>query len=279
MIFRRRKYTTLTPKEKPEIRKELWVKCEHCGKLVYEKKWKENFKICPSCNSYSRLTAMERIALLADPGSFREHWKTLFSADPLRFVGVKSYEEKIHEEMRITGLQEALVAGEARISEYPVILSVLDPHFIMGTMGSVVGEKYLRACELAVERKVPLVSVSGGGGGARMYEGMLSLMQMAKTSAAVGRLKKAGVLYISILTDPTMGGVAASFAFLGDITLSEPNALIGFAGPRVIEQTIRQKLPPGFQRSEFLYKHGMIDLIVSRKEMRGTLQKILSIFN
>lgn len=278
MIFRKR-YTRITPREKPEAKKELWVKCERCGKIVYEKKWKENLKVCPVCHFYSRMTAWERISQLTDPDSFQERWPNLVSDDPLKFVGIKSYQEKIKEEMVRTGLKEALVTGEAKIENYPVGFSVLDPHFIMGSMGSVVGEKFVRMAELCLEKKIPLVSVSGGGGGARMYEGVLSLMQMAKTAAAVSRLKKEGILYVSVLTDPTMGGVAASFAFLGDILIAEPKALIGFAGPRVIEQTIRQKLPPGFQSAEFLFEHGMVDLIVERKELRPTLQKIMRIFH
>ena len=278
MIFRRQ-YTHLIPKEKLEIKKDLWVKCESCGKMVYEKKWKENLKVCPFCSCYSRLTANDRISFLVDSGTFQERWPNLLSTDPLKFKGIKSYAAKIREDMEKTGLKEALVVGEAKIEGFPVVLTVLDSHFIMGSMGSVVGEKFTRACELCIEKKTPLVSVSGGGGGARMYEGMFSLMQMAKTSSAVGAMKKEGILYVSILTDPTMGGVAASFAFLGDIIIAEPNALIGFAGPRVIEQTIRQKLPHGFQRSEFLFKQGMIDLVVERKRIKTTIEKILRIFH
>jgi len=276
VIFGRR-YTHLTPREKPEAKKELWVKCEHCGKIVYEKKWKENLKICPHCQFCSRMTAAERIAQLTDADTFRELWPNLLSGDPLRFVGQKSYEEKLREDMKATGLKEALLTGEAKIGGCPVGFAALDPNFIMGSMGSVVGEKFMRLCEWCVEKKAPLVSVSGGGGGARMYEGVLALMQMAKTACAVSKLKERGVPYLSVLTDPTMGGVAASFAFLGDITIAEPKALIGFAGPRVIEQTIRQKLPAGFQRSEFLFDHGMIDLVVERKELKAALAKLLKV--
>ncbi|HOL65917.1 MAG TPA: acetyl-CoA carboxylase, carboxyltransferase subunit beta [bacterium] len=278
MIFRKR-YARITPRETPEAKKELWVKCERCGRIVYEKKWKEMWKVCHYCGSYSRLTALERIELLTDPGTFQERWSNLISADPLEFVGARSYVDKLKEDMLKTGLKEALVTGEAKIGGFPVALAILDPHFIMGSMGSVVGEKFVRICELCLEKKWPLVSVSGGGGGARMYEGALSLMQMAKTSAAVERLHRNGLFYISVLTDPTMGGVAASFAFLGDIILAEPGALIGFAGPRVIEQTIRQKLPPGFQTSEFLYQRGMIDLIVERKDLKQTITRLLNIIH
>ena len=279
MIFRRKKYIEISPKETVEIKKELWVKCEKCGKLIYTKKLEENLKICPECNFYFRMNARERINSLIDPGTFIEKWENLLSDDPLNFVGVKSYKEKLEEDIKKTGMKEAMVAGTGKIGGFPVAFCVLDAHFIMGSMGSVVGEKFTRLSELAVENGLPLVSVSGGGGGARMYEGVISLMQMAKTSAAVGKLKKAGVLYISILTDPTMGGVAASFAFLGDIIIAEPKALIGFAGPRVIEQTIKQKLPPNFQTAEFLYEHGLIDMVVERKDLKETIIKILRIFH
>ncbi len=278
-MFRRKKFTELSPKEKIEIKKEMWVKCDNCGKMIYRKKWEETFKVCPYCNKYSRLTAEERIKMLSDENTFKELWKNMVSKDPLNFVGVKPYKEKLNDEMQKTGMNEALVIGECKINGIPSVLSVLDSHFIMGSMGSVVGEKFTRGCEYAISNGLPFISVSGGGGGARMYEGVISLMQMAKTSAAVGKLKKAGILYLSILTDPTMGGVAASFAFLGDIIIAEPGALIGFAGPRVIEQTIRQKLPPGFQTSEFLFQHGMIDMIVKREEMKETVTKILNIFH
>ncbi|HOM26065.1 MAG TPA: acetyl-CoA carboxylase carboxyltransferase subunit beta, partial [bacterium] len=224
MIFKRKRYIEISPKEKVEIKKELWVKCEKCGKLIYTKKLEENLKICPECNFYFRMTAKERINSLIDAGTFSEKWGDLQSEDPLNFVGVKSYKEKLEEEMKNTGMNEAMVTGTGKIGNFPVAFCVLDAHFIMGSMGSVVGEKFTRLCEFAVENGLSLISVSGGGGGARMYEGVVSLMQMAKTSAAVGKLKKAGILYVSILTDPTMGVIAASFAFLGDIVLAEPSA-------------------------------------------------------
>ncbi|MCX7917758.1 MAG: acetyl-CoA carboxylase, carboxyltransferase subunit beta [bacterium] len=279
MIFKRKKYIEISPKEKVEVKKELWVKCEKCGKLIYAKKLEENLKVCPECNFHFRMTAKERINSLVEEGSFVEKWGNLLSDDPLEFVGVKSYKEKLEEDMKKTGMKEAMITGIGKIGNFQIALSVLDSHFIMGSMGSVVGEKFTRLCEFAVEKGLPLVSVSGGGGGARMYEGVISLMQMAKTSAAVGKLKKAGILYISVLTDPTMGGVAASFAFLGDIIIAEPKALIGFAGPRVIEQTIKQQLPPNFQTSEFLYEHGLIDMVVDRKNLKETIIKILRIFH
>lgn len=279
MIFRhRKKYIPIKPKEAPDIKKDLWQKCPECSKLIYEGKLKENFKICPYCDYHFRLTAKEWINLMTEPETFEEIDADILSIDPLEFKGPKTYKEKLEEEIRKTGLNEALVYGRAMIGKNPIILSILDSNFIMGSMGAVVGEKFVRACELAMVEKKPIVSICGGGGGARMYEGLISLMQMVKTSQVVNKLKKTKTLYISILTDPTMGGVAASFAFLGDILLAEPKALVGFAGPRVIEQTIKQKLPPGFQRSEFLYEHGMIDAVVHRSQLKQTVTKILTIF-
>lgn len=279
MIFKRKRYVNIEPREKPEIKKDLWIKCEQCGKLIYKKKWEENFKICMYCDSYGRMTAYERIAQLADNGSFSEQWGEMVSSDPLEFTGVKAYTDKLKEERQRTGLKEGIITGACKINGVPCVLAVIDAGFIMGSMGSVVGEKFTRAAEYAIEKKLPMVSVSGGGGGARMYEGVISLMQMAKTSAAVGKLKKEGLLYISVLTDPTMGGIAASFASLGDIIIAEPKALIGFAGPRVIEQTIRQKLPAGFQRTEFLHEHGMIDIISKRAELKDAIGKILLVIH
>ncbi len=279
MIFRRKKYIGIHPKEKAEIKKELWVKCEKCEKLLYVKKLQEDLKVCHNCNYHFRMTAYERINTISDNGSFSEILENLFSTDPLNFVGLKTYKQKLAEDIKATELREAMVSGECKIGGIPVCLVVLDSHFIMGSMGSVVGEKFTRSAEICIEKGLPLISISGGGGGARMYEGVISLMQMAKTAQAVSKLKKAGILYISVLTDPTMGGVAASFAFLGDIIIAEPGALIGFAGPRVIEQTIKEKLPPGFQTSEFLYEKGFIDIIVERKELKNTIVKILEIFH
>ncbi|MCM8772799.1 MAG: acetyl-CoA carboxylase, carboxyltransferase subunit beta [Candidatus Omnitrophica bacterium] len=279
MIFKRKKYIELTPKEKVDIKKEIWIKCDGCGKLLYTKKLEENLKVCPECSYHFRMTAEERIKSLIDEGTFVEKWRNLETCDPLNFVGVKSYKEKLQEDMKKTGMKEAIVVGTGKIGGFPVSLSVLDAHFIMGSMGSVVGEKFSRICEFSIEVGLPLISISGGGGGARMYEGVISLMQMAKTASSVGKLKKAGILYISILTDPTMGGVAASFAFLGDIIIAEPKALIGFAGPRVIEQTIRQKLPHGFQSAEFLYERGLIDMVVDRRDLKEIITKILRIFH
>mgnify|MGYP000892978730 CR=1 FL=1 len=279
MLFKhRKKYISIKPKEAPDVKKELWQRCPECGKLIYEGKLKENFRICPNCQYHFRLTTKEWIDLIAETGSFEELDTNIVSDDPLGFKGPKTYREKLEEEMKKTGLNEALSYGRIFIGKYPAVFSVLDSSFIMGSMGSVVGEKFVRACELAMIEKKPFISVSGGGGGARMYEGLFSLMQMVKTSQVVGKMKQSKTLYISILTDPTMGGVAASFAFLGDILLAEPKSLIGFAGPRVIEQTIKQKLPPGFQRAEFLFEHGMLDNVVPRSQLKPVLTKILSIF-
>lgn len=279
MIFKRKRYIKVEPKEKPEIKKDLWFKCEKCSKLIYKKKWDENLKVCPYCNFYGRMTAYERINMLVDLNSFKEQWSSMCSSDPLGFTGLKSYQEKLQEEIQKTGLKEAIVTGECKIDGIGCVIAVIDAGFIMGSMGSVVGEKFTLSVEYAIEKKMPLVCVSGGGGGARMYEGVISLMQMAKTSAAVGKMKKAGILYLSVLTDPTMGGIAASFASLGDIIIAEPGALVGFAGPRVIEQTIRQKLPPGFQRTEFLYEHGMVDIVAKRAELKEFISKILKIIH
>ena len=277
--FKKRKYAILPIRERREIDKDLWEKCDSCGKVIYKKILAENLKVCPRCGYHFRLTAPERINLTLDENSLQESNEEISSIDPLDFQSKQPYQEKLKEEREKTGLIEAVITGEGKLSGYPVILAVSDSRFIMGSMGSVVGEKIARAAESAIEKKIPFLAISAGGGGARMHEGMLSLMQMAKTASAIGKLKKAGVLYISLLTDPTMAGVAASYALLGDIILAEPKALIGFTGPRVIEQTIRQKLPKGFQRSEFLFKHGMIDLVLPRKEIKPTLAKLISIFS
>jgi len=255
----------------------LWTKCKNCEEIIYNKELEENFKVCPKCGYYFRLSARERIAYLLEPKSFREYDKNLFSADPLSFTTNQSYLDKIAEDQKKTGLKEAVVTGEGFIGEYRVVIGILDFEFLGGSMGSVVGEKITRAVEKATKKKLPLIVISASGG-ARMQEGMFSLMQMGKTATALAKFGKKGLPFISILTDPTTGGVSASFAFLGDIILAEPKALIGFAGPRVIEQTIRQPLPEGFQQAEFLLKHGMIDLIVERKEAKKTLICILSFF-
>jgi len=276
-IFPRKpKYTIVKVAKKRDIPSDLWTRCSDCNELIYNKKLEENLRICPKCNFHFLLGARERIKVLLDDGSFKEMDAGMASLDPLQFKGPKTYIEKLKKDQELTGLKEAAITGQGVIDGHKVIVGVTDSRFIMGSMGSVVGEKLTRAIERSVETKYPLIIVSGSGGGARMYEGMFSLMQMAKTSAALTRHNKAGRMFISILTNPTMAGIMASFASLGDIIMAEPKALIGFTGPRVIEQTIRQKLPPGFQKSEFLLKHGLIDMIVNRKNMRETLSRIMS---
>lgn len=278
-LFRKPDYTRVRIAKKKGIPDGLWTKCEDCGQIIYNKKLEENFKVCPNCNYHFTLGARERITFLLDKASFSENDSGMESVDPLEFSGPKTYKEKLKEDQARTGLKEAAISGTGTVEGVKLVLTVTDSRFIMGSMGSVVGEKVTRAAERATKMKLPLLIVSGSGGGARMYEGMLSLMQMAKTSAAISRHKEAGYLFISVLTNPTMAGVMASFASLGDIIMAEPKALIGFTGPRVIEQTIKQKLPQGFQSSEFLLKHGLIDMIVHRKELRETLIKLLRYFS
>ena len=257
----------------------LWTKCPECGEIIYNKKLEENLKVCPGCNYHFTLGAQERIDMFLDKGSFQEYAADMESRDPLKFSGPKTYKDKLKDDQSQTNMKSAAIAGKGSLGGHSIISCVTDSRFIMGSMGSVVGEKITFATEKATELKLPLVIISGSGGGARMYEGMLSLMQMAKTSAALARHNREGLAYISILTNPTMAGVMASFASLGDIIIAEPKALIGFTGPRVIEQTIRQKLPEGFQRSEFLLEHGLIDMIVRRGELRERLTKILEYFD
>ncbi|MDD5423864.1 MAG: acetyl-CoA carboxylase, carboxyltransferase subunit beta [Candidatus Omnitrophica bacterium] len=274
-MFGKPKYTIVKVAKKKEIPEGLWTKCEDCGDIIYNKALEENMKVCPKCNYHFVLTAPERIAMLLDEGSFEERDGALRPMDPLLFKGPRSYEDKLKEDQLATGLTEACISGRGSIEGKRVILVVTDSRFIMGSMGSVVGEKIARATELATNLRLPLVIVSGSGGGARMYEGLFSLMQMAKTSAAIAKLHEAGVPYISVLTNPTMAGIMASFASLGDVIVAEPKALIGFTGPRVIEQTIRQKLPPGFQRSEFLLEHGLLDMIMHRKSLKPGIAQLI----
>lgn len=256
----------------------LWTKCPSCQHVIFNKTLRENYSVCQKCQYHFIVGAQERIQQILDPKSFKEIHNDLRSLDPLHFEGVKSYLEKMKQDQKKTGLVEACTVGEGKISERSVAFGVTDSRFIMGSMGSVVGEKITRLVEYAQEKKLPLVIISGSGGGARMYEGALSLMQMAKTSVALARFQKTGHPFISVLTNPTMGGVMASFSSLGDVIIAEPRALIGFAGPRVIEQTIRQKLPPDFQTSEFLLEHGLIDLVVDRRELKNALNLLLDYF-
>jgi len=244
---------------KKEIPGGLWTKCPECGEMLYNKTLKDKLKVCPKCDYHFRMDAYERIERVLDHGSFREFYKDMESRDPLKFKGPSDYPSKIKKDQKATGLKEAAVVGEGCINGKRVALGVTDSRFIMGSMGSVVGEKITRLIEFADSEKIPLIIVSGSGGGARMYEGMLSLMQMAKTSAALDKLNKNGGLFISVLTNPTMAGVMASFASLGDVIMAEPRA----------------ELPPGFQSSEFLMEHGLIDIIVHRNELKETLSKLM----
>lgn len=274
-LFGKEKYTLVKVKKK-EIPEGLWSKCPECGVPLYTKVVKDNWNICPKCNYHLSLTATERIDLLIDADTFEEHDQNITSLDPLEFKGPKTYKEKLKSDQEKTGLVDAVITGVGTLNGKKMALAVTDSRFIMGSMGSVVGERITRIVEYASEHKLPVVIVSSSGGGARMYEGVFSLMQMAKTCAALARHHEVGLLYISVLANPTMAGIMASFAGIGDVIIAEPKALIGFTGPRVIEQTIRQKLPKGFQTSEFLLQHGLIDMIVHRKEMKATIDQLIN---
>lgn len=258
----------------PSVPSGLMVKCASCSETLYSKQLKENLFVCPRCGFHHRVPGRERIAQLVDEGSFEEYDTGLKTLDPLTFVDRKPYPQRIAEATGKTGESEAVICGLAAIDGIKVSLVVMDFTFIGGSMGTVVGEKVTRALERALKLNIPQVTVCTSGG-ARMQEGILSLMQMAKSSAACARLREARIPYMVVLTDPTTAGVMASYAQLGDVHIAEPKALMGFAGPRVIEQTIKQKLPPGFQRSEFLLEHGFVDLIVERHELRETIVKLL----
>jgi len=274
-IFGKPKYTVVKVSRQRGVPDGTWLKCEGCGEAIYKKTLDENFKVCPKCNYHFVLGAYERISMFLDEGSLEEFEKDMKPKDFLKFKGHKTYLEKIEKDRIATGMEEAAVIGKGRVNNRRIALGVTDSRFIMGSMGYVVGEKITMITEFATENSLPLVIISGSGGGARMYEGMISLMQMAKTSAAIARHNEAGLLYISVLTNPTMAGVLASFASLGDVIIAEPKALIGFTGPRVIEQTIRQRLPEGFQRSEFLLEHGLIDMVVGRRNLKDTVAQII----
>ncbi len=252
----------------------LWVKCPSCGKILYEKDLVKNLLVCSKCGHHLRMTATQRLESLLDEASWTEFDRELRSTDPLNFHDTKPYKSRLTSSETKVGTQEAAIAAVGTLDRIDISIVAMEYGFIGGSMGIVVGEKITRAIERAIEHKIPLVIVSCSGG-ARMMEGTLSLMQMAKISAALAKLDRAALPYIAILTDPTTGGVTASFAMLADLSIAEPNALIGFAGPRVIEQTIRQKLPSGFQRSEFLLKHGMLDLVVHRRDLKSTVARIL----
>ncbi len=265
------------PEKKVKIPEGLWVKCDNCKEIIYKKEIDRNLKVCPKCDYHFRITARERLDLVVDEGSFVELDQGLSPVDFLEFKDTVRYKDKIKKTQGATGLKDAVISGEAAISGRTVEIAVMDFGFMGGSMGSVVGEKICRAAGRAEEKGAPLIIFSSSGG-ARMQEGVVSLMQMAKTSAAVSRLSQKGIPFISVLTDPTFGGVSASFSSLGDIIIAEPRSLIGFAGPRVIEQTIKKQLPEGFQRAEFQLEHGQVDMIVDRKHMRDTLARILQFF-
>ncbi len=252
----------------------LWVKCPACGETLQSKPLRELLQVCSECDHHLRMSATDRIAMLSDEGSFDEYAEDLVSTDPLEFDDLKPYKSRLHAAAVSTGVRDACVVGKAKIDGLPYHLGVFEFKFMGGSMGVVVGEKITRLFEMALEDRLPAVAISASGG-ARMQEGILSLMQMAKTSSLVEKMRKEGIPYISICTDPTTGGVAASFAMLGDVILAEPKALVGFAGPRVIQQTIRQALPEGCQRSEFLLKHGFVDRIVHRKDLAHELRELM----
>jgi acetyl-CoA carboxylase carboxyl transferase subunit beta len=274
--FKREKKPMEAPDERRVVTEGLWIKCSGCKEPLWKKELEGNLQVCPKCSYHYKISAYDRITLLMDPG-WTEHDASMYSTDPLNFRAAKPYRESLEALPKKIGVREAVVNVRGRIDGVPVVLSAMEYNFIGGSMGSVVGEKITRAIEGAIENKSALVVVSCSGG-ARMQEGALSLMQMAKISSALAHLDRQRLPYISVLTDPTTGGVTASLAMLGDLNVAEPGALIGFAGPRVIEQTIRQKLPEGFQRSEFLLEHGMIDAIVHRKDMRPFISKSLKFF-
>lgn len=275
MAWFKRESVELDPSGEKKIRTEgLWVKCENCRQIIWKKDLEDNLNVCPKCGKHFRIDARTRLAQLFDDDSYEVFSEKLASTDPLKFVDLKPYAERLKRAQEETGLNDAVINARGKLNGRDVIISAMEYGFIGGSMGSVVGEMICRAIEQALAGRQPLIIITASGG-ARMMEGVLSLMQLAKISAALARLDEAKVPYISVLTDPTTGGVTASFAMLGDLNIAEPGALIGFAGPRVIEQTIRQKLPPGFQRSEFLLEHGMLDAVVHRKELKAYISRAL----
>ena len=267
------------PQPKKVIPDNLWLKCDNCGEVLYRQELEKNFKVCPRCGFHYGYSPDEYVELLFDQGSFEEHDSNLSSVDALKFVDRKKYSDRLKEAVKKTGRKEAIVVGEGVISgNHRVQFGAMDFSFIGGSMGVVVGEKIARAARRSIEQHHPLIIVSRSGG-ARMMEGIFSLMQMAKTSAFLGRMHELGIPYISVMANPTTGGVTASFSMLGDVHIAEPIALIGFAGPRVIKQTIRQDLPEGFQRSEFLLDHGMLDMVVERKDLKSRITSLLTFMN
>ena len=263
-----------TAEKSSRVPEGLWVKCPGCAQIIYNKDLDKNQQVCPKCAHHFRINAADRLRALFDNGEWTEHFPNLTSNDPLKFTDTKPYRDRLRNTMATTGINDAVLIATGQLDGLDIVAAAMEYSFIGGSMGVVVGEKITRAIEMALGRRQPVIIISCSGG-ARMMEGALSLMQMAKVSAALARLDRAGLPFISVLTDPTTGGVTASFAMLGDLNIAEPKALIGFAGPRVIEQTIRQKLPEGFQRSEFLLEHGMLDLIIDRRELKATLARAL----
>ncbi len=261
-------------REELQLSEDLWIKCNSCNEIIYRKVIERNFQVCPKCNYHFQIPARKRIDCVVDPGTLVEFDADLVSGDPLEFKDLKRYSHRIKESQEATGQKDAVICGEAKIEGHPAMIAIFEFNFMGGSLGSVVGEKITRLIERAVEKRMGVV-IFCASGGARMQEGILSLMQMAKTSAALAKLHEAKIPYISVLTDPTTGGVSASIGMLGDVIIAEPRAMIGFAGPRVIKDTIRAELPEGFQRAEFLLQHGMIDLIVERKDLRHTLASLL----
>jgi len=253
----------------------LWIRCDGCGAILYRSELERNLDVCPKCSHHMRIGARLRLKMFLDENSSREIGAELEPVDTLKFRDSKKYKDRLGQAQKVTGEKDALIAMQGTLHDIPVVAAAFEFRFMGGSMGAVVGERFIRAASLCLEENRPLICFSASGG-ARMQEALFSLMQMAKTSAALAKLTEAGIPYISVLTDPTMGGVSASFAMLGDINIAEPKALIGFAGPRVIEQTVRETLPEGFQRSEFLLEHGAIDLIVDRREMREKIANLLS---
>ncbi len=275
MAWFKRQSGELEPSGEKKVRTEgLWVKCDGCRQIIWKKDLEENLNVCPKCEKHFRIDARTRLAQLLDNNQYETFDGNLVSTDPLKFVDLKPYSKRLRRAQEDTGLKDAVINARGKVDGRSVIMSVMEYGFIGGSMGTVVGEMITRSVERAMETKTPLIIVSASGG-ARMMEGVVSLMQLAKISAALARLDKAKVPYISLLTDPTTGGVTASFAMLGDLNIAEPGALIGFAGPRVIEQTIRQKLPPEFQRSEFLLEHGMLDAVVHRRQLKPYIVRAL----
>lgn len=271
--FRREK-APLKKEDRRDVPSDVFDKCAGCGEILYTERLHQNLGVCPDCGHHTRISANRYLEILLDDGSFEETDADMRSGDPLHFSDLKPYSQRLIAAEKKVGRPSGVITGAGRIGGTPVALAVMDFRFIGGSMGSVVGEKIARAARLALDRRLPLIVLSASGG-ARMQEGIFSLMQMAKTSGVLARIHEAGLPYISVLTDPTTGGVTASYAMLGDVNLAEPGSLIGFAGPRVIEETIRQELPAGFQRAEFLLEHGMVDQVVDRRELRSTLSRVL----